>query len=88
VPVVLLMLTPAYAAVGDYIGRPIAEVRLQISGKDLQDPVMLSMIVTRPGAPLAMIEIRESMAHLFGLGLYQDVQVDAALSGESRRPDL
>ena len=24
-----------------------------------------------------MIEVRESMAHLFGLGLYQDVQVDA-----------
>ncbi len=26
-----------------------------------------------------MIDVRESMAHLFGLGLYQDVQVDASL---------
>ena len=29
-----------------------------------------------------MIEVRESMAHLFGLGLYQDVQVDASLRGD------
>src|SRR5688572_18434532 len=28
-----------------------------------------------------MMDVRESMAHLFGLGLYQDVQVDAALRG-------
>ena len=83
VPAVLLMCaTPTYAAVADYIGRPIAEVRLQIGGKDLQDPVLLGMIVTKPGAALAMIEIRESMAHLFGLGLYQDVQVDAALAAD------
>ena len=29
-----------------------------------------------------MIDVRESMAHLFGLGLYQDVQVDASLRGD------
>ena len=35
-----------------------------------------------------MIEVRESMAHLFGLGLYQDVQVDASHAGRRRRADL
>ncbi len=29
-----------------------------------------------------MVDVRESMAHLFGLGLYQDVQVDASLRGD------
>ncbi len=40
-------------------------------------PTLLEIIETHAGAPLAMVDVRESMAHLFGLGLYQDVQVDA-----------
>ena len=57
-------------------------MRLQVNGVELRDPALLEIIETRTGAPLAMIEVRESMAHLFGLGLYQDVQVDASLRGD------
>jgi outer membrane protein assembly complex protein YaeT len=67
------------AAVTDYIGKPVVEVRLQSNGVEVRDPVLREMIETRTGAPLAMLDVRESMAHLFGLGLYQDVQVDATL---------
>ena len=69
------------AAVADYIGKPIGEVRLQSNGLAVGDPALIEIIETRPGTPLAMIDVRESMAHLFGLGLYQDVQVDASLRG-------
>jgi outer membrane protein insertion porin family len=69
------------AAVSDYIGKPIAEIRLQSNGVVLADPALLEIIETRAGTPLAMLDVRESMAHLFGLGLYQDVQVDASLRG-------
>jgi outer membrane protein insertion porin family len=68
----------AHAAVTDYIGKPVVEVRVQSRGLDLRDPALLEIVETRVGSPLAMIEVRESMAHLFGLGLYQDVQVDAS----------
>ena len=67
------------AAVTDYVGKTVVEIRLQSSGADLRDPTLLEVIETRTGSPLAMVEVRESMAHLFGLGLYQDVQVDASL---------
>ena len=79
---VLLLARPAEAAVADYIGKNIVEVRLQLRGEPAQNPELLEIIETRTGTPLAMIAVRESMAHLFGLGLYQDVQVDASLRGD------
>lgn len=66
------------AAVSDYIGKPVVEVRLQSNGVELRDPTLYEIIETRVGAPLTIGDVRESMAHLFGLGLYQDVQVDAS----------
>jgi outer membrane protein assembly complex protein YaeT len=78
----LLVAVPAHAAVTDYIGKNIVEVRLQVKGAALQNPELAEIIETRTGAPLAMIDVRESMAHLFGLGLYQDVQVDASMRGD------
>jgi outer membrane protein assembly complex protein YaeT len=55
----------------------VVEVRLQSNGVELRDPMLHQIIETRVGMPLTMADVRESMAHLFGLGLYQDVQVDA-----------
>jgi outer membrane protein assembly complex protein YaeT len=78
----LLLATTAHAAVTDYIGKTVVEVRLQLRGAALANPELVEIIETRTGAPLAMIEVRESMAHLFGLGLYQDVQVDASMRGD------
>jgi outer membrane protein insertion porin family len=78
----LLLAQPLEAAVADYIGKPVVEVRLQLRGAAMQDAELIEIIETRTGAPLAMSEVRESMAHLFGLGLYEDVQVDASLRGD------
>ena len=79
---VLLSATVCDAAVADYIGKNIVEVRLQVKGVAVQNREVIEIIETRVGAPLAMVEVRESMAHLFGLGLYQDVQVDASLRAD------
>ena len=85
-PYVLLLLlageVAADAAVADYIGKTIVEVRLQSNGTALRDPAMLEIIETRAGTPLVMTDVRESMAHLFWLGLYQDVQVDASVRAD------
>ena len=79
--VIFFLAQPLEAAVTDYLGKSVVEVRLQLNGVDLQNLELLEIIETRAGAPLAMMDVRESMAHLFGLGLYQDVQVDAVLRG-------
>jgi outer membrane protein insertion porin family len=75
---VLLRAVSSDAAVADYIGKQVVDVRLQVKGTPVQNPELIDVIETRTGAPLQMVEVRESMGHLFGLGLYQDVQVDAA----------
>jgi outer membrane protein insertion porin family len=74
---------PAFAAVDDYLGKTVAEVHLRTSDVELRDPALVEIVETKVGAPLTMAAMRETIAHLFGLGRYQDVQVDAALNAGS-----
>lgn len=69
----------AAAAVTDYLGRPLAEVRLELEGVEVRDPIILDVVLTRVGQPLSMGQVRETIGHLFGLGRYEDVQVRATL---------
>ncbi|MSO56416.1 MAG: outer membrane protein assembly factor [Acidobacteria bacterium] len=78
----VLAALPAQAAITDYLGRSIVEVRLRANDVDLSDPSLFEIVETRTGTPLAMVDVRETLAHLYGLGRYQDVQVDAALRGD------
>ena len=66
---------PADAA--GYIGKPVVEVGLLSEGRPVEDPAAAALIETRVGEPLSMAEVRESITHLFGLGRFQDVRVDA-----------
>jgi outer membrane protein insertion porin family len=77
---VLLARPPlAFASVDDYIGKPIGSVRIAIEGRETTDPVLVSVVETVAGRPLSMIEVRESVAHLFSLARFEDARVDAAL---------
>jgi len=71
----------ADAAVFDYLGQPVAEVHLQSNGVELHDPLLIEIVDTKAGQPLQMADVRETLAHLFGLGRYQDIQVDATFRG-------
>lgn len=73
---------PAHAAVADYLGRPIVEVHFQSSGAEFGDPALAELVETKTGALLTMADVRETLAHLFGMGRYRDVQVDATLKGD------
>ena len=77
----LVQARPAQAVVDDYVGRPLAEVHVRSSEIELRDPALLEIIETKVGEPLVIANVRETIAHLFGLARYQDVQVDATLSG-------
>jgi outer membrane protein assembly complex protein YaeT len=77
--VVACVVSPAVAqtAVTPFVGQRVIEVHIVVEGRPLADPMVNGLIETHVGEPLAMAQVRESITHIFGLGRYQDVQVDA-----------
>jgi len=61
----------------------VVAVEVQQEGEAVKDPLVLSLLQTRPGMPLAIADVRESITHLISLTRYEDVQVyeDAAPGG-------
>ena len=76
---VLGIATDASADVGAYLGRPIGSVRLVIESRDTTEPLLTKIVSTVAGQPLSMIQVRETVAHLFSLGRFEGVTVDATL---------
>jgi outer membrane protein insertion porin family len=70
---------PARAAVDDYLGKPIGSVRLLLDGRETTEPALLQLVETQVGRPLSMLQVRETVSHLYSLGRFDDVRVDAAL---------
>src|SRR5207249_10600920 len=68
--------TPVRAA--PYIGRPITDVVLLVEDRTSTEEGLLRIVQTHRGQPLAMADVRETITHLFSLGRFEDVQVDAA----------
>jgi outer membrane protein insertion porin family len=81
---VLIGSMPAAAAVDDYIGKPIASVRLLVEGRETTEASLVRVIETRVGQPLAMPAVRDSIMHLFTLGRFDDVRVDASMVDADR----
>ncbi len=73
--------TPAAAEVADYLGKPVASVRLVLDGRETTERALVQVVETRAGNPLSMLEVRESITHLFSLGRFDDVRVDASPEG-------
>ena len=66
------------AAVADYLGRPVVAVEVVRGTAQTPDPALLEVIVTRVGMPLSMEQVRESILHLFSLGQFHDIRIDAS----------
>ncbi len=77
----LVALTAVVAAAQEtasrYVGRPISEVRLLSEGSVVTDPSALALVETRVGDPLSMAAVRQTITHLFSLGRFQGIEVDA-----------
>ena len=63
-----------------FVGETVSEVTLVREGRVLRDPSVLELVETEVGQPLSMRQVRESLTHLFSLGLFEDVQVIAGLT--------
>ena len=69
----------AHADVSAYLGKPVTSVRLMIEGTETAEPLLRQIVATAPGAPLSMVQVRETVAHLFSLGRFEGVSVDATI---------
>jgi outer membrane protein insertion porin family len=75
---------PAEAAVDDYLDKPIASVRVLIEGRETTDQSIDRVVETRVGEPLTMSSVRDSISHLFSLGRFDGIAVDATMADAGR----
>ena len=75
--------SPSFAQVpaASFSGRPIARVDVLVERSPSSDPLLNELIETRQGEALSLAEVRESITHLYSLGRFQDIQVDAVENG-------
>lgn len=71
----------AQAPADTFAGRTISSVAVLVERRPVDEPALAELIETRRGEPLSLAEVRESISHLYSLGRFQDIQVDAADSG-------
>jgi outer membrane protein assembly factor BamA len=68
---------PQQPAAAAYVGERVASVSLLIEGRPTTEPALSDVIATPVGAPLSLTDVRETITHLYSLGRFDDVQVDA-----------
>jgi outer membrane protein insertion porin family len=76
--------SPLYAqpAPESYAGRPVGQVRVLVEGVASADQTLIELVETAAGQPLSIASVRASIAHLYSLGRFQDVQVEAVESAD------
>jgi outer membrane protein insertion porin family len=78
--VLVFIAATAFAQPGPerYAGRPVSEIRLFLERQPFTDTAINELIATPIGQPLSLAAVRESIAHIYSLGRFQDIQVEAA----------
>jgi outer membrane protein assembly complex protein YaeT len=79
---VLMSAAPSAADVLDYVGKTVRSVRLSIEGRDTVDPSLTQVIETPPGRQLSMMDVRETAAHFYSMGRFEDIVVHAEKDGD------
>lgn len=87
VAVLVGLALPADASAQDppaaaFVGRPIASVTLVVEDREASDPALDRLVETRQGEPLSMAAARETLTHLFSIGRFQDVRLEATETPE------
>lgn len=75
--VLLALAVPAAAQDPSLIGLPVTAVHIEIEGRRESAPDLRDLIETSVGSPLDARQARESIAHLFAVGRFDDVRVEA-----------
>jgi outer membrane protein insertion porin family len=83
VPFAFCQVPSAFASVEQFLGRTVADMRVDVAGVPVLDPAVLDLIETRVGEPLTMLRVRATIDHLVGLGRFEDVRVFASPSDQA-----
>ena len=78
-------------AAAAYVGQNVRSVAVTIEGRPTSEQALLEGLQTAVGTPLSMADVRETITHLYSLGRFADVQVEAdhdALGGVALRFEL
>lgn len=67
------------------LAQTIAEVVIEQEGIPITEPVLTGLIETRPGQPLEVRAVRETITHLMSLNRYEDVRVYQEPAGNGLR---
>ena len=67
----------AQAPADTYSGRTVSGVQIFVNRLPTAERALVDLVETRTGEPLSMAAVRESISHLFTLGRFQDVAVEA-----------
>ncbi len=78
----LVLLTPAAIGAQElpgakYVDHPIRRVTLTIEGRETTEAGLEDLLATRVGRALSMADVRETIAHFYSLGRFENVVVDA-----------
>jgi outer membrane protein assembly factor BamA len=73
----VLVAAPAAAQTARYVGKPVEKIETFIENTRNLDPTLDDLVQLRVGQPLSMEAVRESITHLFSIGRFQDVRVEA-----------
>ena len=67
------------------VGQTVTEIAIEQEGRPVTDPVIVGLIETRVGSPLAVKDVRETIAHIMSLNRFDDVQVSSEDAGAGIR---
>ena len=67
----------AQSLASQYAGRPVEAIQLLVENRVTTDAAVLDLIAVRTGEALSIGAVRASIAHIYSLGRFQDVQVEA-----------
>jgi outer membrane protein assembly factor BamA len=68
----------AQSVASQYVGRPIEDIRLFVENRPTTEAAIVDLIAVKTGEALSIAAVRESIAHIYSLGRFQDVQVEGA----------
>ena len=68
----------AQSPASQYVGRPVETIQLLVENRVTTDAGVLELIEVRTGEALSIGAVRASIAHIYSLGRFQDVQVEAS----------
>ena len=82
---VVAVVTPSQAAAqaplavpaASYVGENVTGFTVTVEGRPTTEAALLTGIQTAKGRPLSMRDVRETITHLYSLGRFADVQVEA-----------